>query len=342
MNSSRIAIHERPGSFSDRWIEYCKEQRIPYGLVSCYDSEIVKTLKGFDMLLWHWNQADPKAILFARQLLLSITNLGIKVFPDINTCWHFDDKLGQKYMLESINAPLVPSYVFYDKKKAMDWIDETDFPKVFKLRGGAGSSNVHLMKDPHDAKKMVKMAFGRGFEANAGYFSDLSTKMKKTRKTNDYLGKIKRLPSSLMTIYMNNKMRARERGYVYFQDFIVGNKWDTRITVIGNRAFGFRRMVRTNDFRASGSGEIDYDVPKINTRCVEIAFDVVRKLQPQSMAFDFVEDENSNPLIVEVSYCYVASAVTSCNGHWDRNLNWHEGTMWPQDAIIEDLLAQMK
>lgn len=37
----RIAIHHRPESFSDRWIEYCEENRIQYELVKCFDSDMV-------------------------------------------------------------------------------------------------------------------------------------------------------------------------------------------------------------------------------------------------------------------------------------------------------------
>ena len=69
------------------------------------------------------------------------------VFPNFNTAWHFDDKVGQKYLLEAIDAPLVPSYVFYSKEMALKWLEQTQFPKVFKLRGGAGSANVKLVQD---------------------------------------------------------------------------------------------------------------------------------------------------------------------------------------------------
>jgi len=338
--SVNIAIHDRPGSFSDRWIEYCEEKRIPYKRVSCYDNNIIDQLKSFDILLWHWHHADPKAILFARQLITSLENMGIKIFPNSNTCWHFDDKVGQKYLLESIHAPLVPSYVFFDEKEAMDWIEEIEFPKVFKLRTGAGSENVKLVQNHSEARKLIKTAFNRGFKVRAGYFSDLTTKLRNTIYQRDYLGKIKRLPTSLFNIYENNKKRDREKGYIYFQDFIANNDCDTRVTVIGNRAFTFRRLVRKDDFRASGSGDIVYDQSQINIQCIKIAFEVAARLQSQSMAFDFIEGKGSKPLIVEVSYCYVSSAVRDCQGYWDMNLQWHEGTIWPQDAILEDLLAE--
>jgi glutathione synthase/RimK-type ligase-like ATP-grasp enzyme len=336
----KIAIHGKPGSFSDRWVEYCKEKRIPCSLVNCYASDIMHQLKSFDILLWHWHHGDPKAVLFARQFLLCAEKMGIKVFPNINTCWHFDDKVGQKYMLESIDAPLVPSYVFYDKQEALDWIENTDFPKVFKLRGGAGSMNVRLVKDRSKAKELCRVAFGRGFKANAGYFADFSTRIKKVTKASDYIAKLRSLPTSLLNIYLANKMRGRDKGYIYFQDFLANNKYDTRVTVVGNRAFAFRRMVRNNDFRASGSGQIDYETCKIDQRCVAIAFEVTDRLQSQSMAFDFVESEDSTPLILEVSYCYVAAAVKACAGYWDKTLAWHNGGMWPQDAILADILME--
>jgi hypothetical protein len=60
------------------------------------------------------------------------------------------------------------------------------------------------------------------------------------------------------------------------------------------------------------------------------------------MAFDFVLAANQQPLVVEVSYCYQAEAVYRCAGHWDDQLEWHEGHMWPQDAILIDLVEEAR
>jgi hypothetical protein len=53
----KIAIHERKGSFSDRWIEYCKKHEICHRIVNCYDSDIIDQLKDCDGLMWHWSVA---------------------------------------------------------------------------------------------------------------------------------------------------------------------------------------------------------------------------------------------------------------------------------------------
>ena len=86
-------------TFSDGWIKYCKENQVPYKFVNCYDTNIIHQLNDCAGLMWHWNQNDYKAALFARQLTISLKK-GIKVFPDVNTAWHYDDKLGQKYLLK--------------------------------------------------------------------------------------------------------------------------------------------------------------------------------------------------------------------------------------------------
>ena len=338
----KIAIHHKSGSFSDRWIDYCNERGIPYKLVNCYNSDIVMQLQAFDLLLWHWNQYDTKAILFARQLLTSLQHMNIKVFPDINTCWHFDDKLGQKYLLEAIGAPLVPSYVFYDKEEALSWICQANFPKVFKLRGGAGSMNVHLVRTRSKAKVLCYQAFGRGFPAVAGYFSDIRTRIHKTKSSTQFLEKIRRAPKTIFRNLVLRHQLPREKDYMYFQDFIANNEFDTRVTIIGNKAFAFRRMVRKDDFRASGSGHIDYKPFKVHMECIQIAFQVTKRLKMQNMAFDFVMTHDLKPKIVEVSYSYVPDAVYACPGYWDEGLNWHEGQVWPQDTILEDVMATVK
>ena len=123
-----------------------------------------------------------------------------------------------------------------------------------------------------------------------------------------------------------------------FQKYLSNNTFDTRITIIGDRAFAFRRFVRENDFRASGSGKIDVNPDKIDTRCVEIAYSVSKKLNFNTMAYDFIYDKEKKPWINEISYCFVDSAVQSCPGYWDEKLNWHKAQCWPQQYQLEDFL----
>ena len=87
-----------------------------------------------------------------------------------------------------------------------------------------------------------------------------------------------------------------------------------------------------------GCGSLDYTPEKLDQRCVEIAFRVANRLGAQSLAFDFLFNPQKEPMIGEISYCYMPSAVHACAGQWDHCGNWHEGHVWPEEAIIEDLL----
>jgi hypothetical protein len=337
---SQLAIHHRQGSYSDRWIEYCEEHGIAYKVVNCLASDIIQQLAHASGLLWHWTLNDPSEQLIARQILLAVEAMGLPVFPNTSSCWHYNDKIGQKYLLETIDAPLVPTHVFYHLPDALCWIEKASFPKVFKLSKGGGSTNVRFVRNAREACWLAKRAMTRGFLPIAGYTQDVQKRFRVARKRGDLFSALRRMPAVLAKIRQMNRDVGRERGYVYFQDFVPGNDFDTRITIIGDRAFGFTRNVRPGDFRASGSGDINYDVSQINIQCVRNAFEVAQKIRSQSLAFDFVLDEKRRPLILEVSYCYDPRAVHACQGHWDEQLNWHPGHMWPQDAIITDFIAK--
>lgn len=320
-----IAIHHRPGSFSDRWIEYCEQQRIKYKIVNAHDTDIIEQVVDCEAFMWHHNQAKMADKLFARQLIYSLETKGIICFPNFHTTWHFDDKVGQKYLLEAIRAPLVPSYVFYNKKNALEWISKTTFPKVFKLRGGASSANVSLVKTPQEAHKIVRKAFGKGFSYRT-FKNLLSEDLRKYREGKMSLfAVIKSLGAYYLKPSDFQKLSSSERGYVYFQDFIPNNTFDIRVCIVNNKAFALKRLVRKGDFRASGSGNIIYDKNQIDERCVQVAFDTNDKLKMQSIAIDFIFDKSNRPLIVEISYGYVAAAYDKCEGWWDHDMKWHPG-----------------
>jgi len=334
----KIAIHHRPHSFSDHWIKYCNENNISFKIVNCYDSEIVSQLDDCQGLMWHWPQWDSKAILFARQLTFSLEQSGKKVFPNSFTCWHFDDKLGQKYLFECLGVNAIPTWVFYDKETAYKWIKNTDFPKVFKLRGGASSENVQLVKTKNQAKKLVKRAFGKGFSVTNKWnvFKDRLHRLNREKSFNSVIHVLKGV---VRLFYKNNddRKRGREKGYTYFQDFISGNDSDIRLVVVENRCYGMKRYFRRNDFRASGSGLKDYNQKIIDIKCVRTAFNAAKQLKMQSVAFDFI-NHNNNYKIIEVSYSFVSSRFP---GYWDSDLIWHNKNSSPQEFMIKNFIKSL-
>jgi glutathione synthase/RimK-type ligase-like ATP-grasp enzyme len=335
----KVAVHWQCESFADRWLESLCERGIAHDRISAYDTDIMVKIQPYDVLLWNWTLHDPVALTHARSILAAIAHTGTAVYPDLATCWHYDDKIAQKYLLESVGAPLVRTHVFFDEEAACAWLDQAEFPVVFKLRRGAGSYNVRLIRNARAGRHVVARMFGRGEVAVPGYFGDAATKLRQIHAFTDVTARLGRLPAALRAIAREQRLVPRESGYALFQEFQPANEFDTRVVVVGNRAFGLRRRNRPGDFRASGSGLLDYDARAIAPEAVSIAFDVSRKLGFQSMAYDFLLDRHGRPAICEISYCFAPGQVYHrCEGHWDPALNFHPGHTYIEDAILDFVL----
>jgi len=332
----KIGIHPDKDSFSVRWIAYCKENNISYKEVDCYQSDIIQQLSDCDALMWHFSHKGSRESKFAKQLLYSVQASGKGVFPDVNTVWHFDDKVGQKYLLEAIDAPLTGTHVFYSKKEALEWAGRTSYPKVFKLRTGSGSSSVQLVRSGTRARHLIRKAFGRGFRQHEPW-SDLKERIRKYSLGMTSLWDVIKGVIRIFYTTRYARVTGREKGYVYFQDFVPDNNYDIRIIVIGDKAFAIKRMVRKGDFRASGSGAVLYEKELFDEETVRIAFEVSEQIQTQCMTYDFVFLEGK-PQIVEISYGFVIKVYDDCTGYWSKDLNWHEGSINPYGWMVEDLI----
>lgn len=335
----KIAIHHRKGSFSDTWISYCERSNISYKIVDAFDNNIISEVKDCDCFLWHHHHGNFKDAITAKRILFSLQHAGVKVYPDFKTGWHFDDKVAQKYLLEAINAPLVPSFVFYNESDAIKWSEEVSYPKVWKLKGGAGASNVKLIKTENHAKRLIRKAFKRGF-SQFNSFNHLKDKFLEFRANkNNVFGVLK----GFYRVFVPTKFArqlGREKGYVYFQEFIPNNEFDIRVVVInGEFALAEKRFVRKNDFRASGSGKFSYE--NINLKAIELAFAISQDLKLQSVAFDFVLNESETPLIVELSYGFGLKGLKNAPGYWNSKLEWQNGSVDCAELIIKNVIESL-
>lgn len=334
-----IALHNSKNSFFEEWKKYCEEKKIPYKVVNCYDNDIIQHLEDCEALFWHHNHADPRDVLFARQLLASLEVVNKKVFPNHYSNWHFDDKLGQKYLFEATNIPHVKTHAFFEKNKALEWAENETYPKVFKLRRGAGSRNVWLLNSKSEAIATINKAFGKGFRQ----YDTWGGVKENFRKYRLGKGSLKEIVKALAHLYIPlnlEKSQGRERGYVYFQDFIPQNKFDIRVIVIGDKAFAIKRHVRENDFRASGSGFIEYKKELFDTSLIAQSFENAAKIKANCVALDYVFLEGE-ALVVEVSYGFNKKGYYDCPGYWTQDLKWHEGSFNPYGWMVDDVLKKI-
>lgn len=334
-----IAIHQRTGSFSRHWIKYCKTNGINYKTVNAYDSNIVQQLEDCDAFLWHFTHQSPQDMNFAKQLLFSLQQSGKIVFPDFNTGWHFDDKLGQKYLFEAHNIRSAQAWAFYTKKEAIEWAKTAKFPKVFKLRGGSGSYNVKLVRNYHDAARLIRKSFGSGyrsFDKTMHFFEVSKEFLRRDTTLKNFLSAF-----SLMFRRVSWDKLPIQREYCYFQEFIPNDGFDYRVEACGDKCIAMVRYCRKDDFRASGGHNDHFEKDLIPPDVISFSFEVMDKLKLQAGALDIVRHKDTGELfLVEVSYCYGLDEDEFDHGYWDRGCEWHDerfnGCDWIMERIIND------
>jgi glutathione synthase/RimK-type ligase-like ATP-grasp enzyme len=333
-----VGIHK---AFFRGYFEYIQRferildhNKIHHIRLECDDADFWSRARDLDLFIFWWRHDNGDWRLATTLIPIVEDQLNVKCLPNTKTCWAYDDKIREYYLLQQNGFPGVASWVFWDKDKALDWLTCAPFPLVFKLSGGAGSENVALVKDRAGANKLIKRMFGSGIQSTRIPWGnirrvDFNLKAEMRHRLANAVRRLRGMSLPALELHKN---------YVYFQKFLRGNTYDTRVTVIGNRAFAFRRYTRDNDFRSSGSGKIDYNPKAIDLDVVNMAHGISKKLCFQSMAYDFLYDENKKPAVCEMAYNFIDEPIYNCPGYWDDSLNWHEGHYWPQYFQLMDAL----
>lgn len=321
------------------WVDYCQQNNIEYVTIDLLRGDTINFVRDFDILLWHFGQYNYTEMLEARSILYSAQKMGLKVFPDFNESWHFDDKIAEMYALQSVNAPIPESKVFYDMNTFEQWMASNPaLPVVGKLRTGSGSHNVKLLKSKSALRDYAKRMFGKGYDPAPSLLYKTTSNVRSSHDWKTFKAKAKRIPEFLRVLSSAKKF-PNECGYVYLQEFVPNDGYDMKVVVVGDKLSGFYRPVRTHDFRASGGGEFLYDKKMFTDDIIKSAFSVAKALGVQCIGFDYVVNKNTGKgLIVEMSYGFSHTAVLGMGGYFDKNGVWYDKPLNVPEEIIKNML----
>lgn len=291
-------------------------------------------VSNLDLIIFHWVYIDRDQQMAESLIPIIEKEMGIRCFPNWSTFWHYNNKIAQYYLLRSHNFSLIDSYIFWERDDAEKWIDDAEFPLVFKLNRGALSQDVVLVNDRKQAKQLISRMFSRGIKP--GSLAQLGN-YKLTNQYKTLRNQIWVFKQKLLGRHIELKWKI-ERNYVLFQKFLSENPYTTRITVIGNKAFAFNIKTVEDDFRAHDMQQVSFDQKEIDIECIKISFKISNTFGFQCMAYDFLFNEKHEPRVCEIGYTSYALDIYQCPGYWDSDLNWHEGHYWPQFFQLVDLL----
>ena len=324
------------------WEEYCKENNIEYEFIDLIRCDAVEELKRFDLLLWHFGQYRHAEMLEARSILYSAKRLGLKIFPDFDDAWHFDDKVAEMYILQALGAPIPESHVFYDKESVERAVETgmITLPIVGKLRTGSGSHNVKLLKSKSDLMHYASKMFNGGYNPAPSLWYKTTSNIRSSHNKQQFISKLKRAPEFLRTL-AGARHFPNEKDYVYLQQFIPNDGYDMKVVVVGDKCAFLIRPVRSHDFRASGGGEVFFDKNYFKPQIVESAFNVSDALGAKCMGYDYVVNkETGEGVIVEMSYGFSHEAIMASGGYYDRNLRWHDEPLNAPKELLDNLIKK--
>lgn len=331
----------------NRLSPYCENFRkllvinnIPYKVLDPNSYTLLDDLRECSHLLFRHSQGDTDLKIYETIFNIAHRMYGIKCLPDFQSFWQYEDKIKEYYLLKCHGFPIIESHVFWNIEHADAFLKEAHYPIVAKLPKGAASINVVIVNTPEEGKVINEQVFNQG--VRAGRLNN------KSNLASFHKAGLTKYGKTVLRHFLINAGVIKDKSYfpewqiqkdsILYQKYLPNNPFDQRIVVIGKRAFGARRFVRKNDFRASGSGDFDLDPKAIDPRCIEISFSISEKLNFSAMAYDFLYDEDNKPCINEFGYCFADYVVRDCPGYWDEKLCWHAVSNWPQYYQLADFL----
>lgn len=295
-----------------------------------YDQNFWTTAKDYSHFIARPKGAEPDLMLM-EAILPELERMGISCLPSEATFKCTGDKLRIACFFAANDIPSPATDALFTIRDADDWLARNGkFPVVAKLRKGASSRNVALLEDGDQLRKVCESMFGGRL-----YDGDLGAKFGRNAKSLS----VRVLQKNIRTRFDKRETPVRS-DCLLLQEYLPDNSYDTRVTVIGQRAFAFCRLNRPGDFRASGSGLIDFDISAVRQDCLNLAFSISDRFKFQSMAYDFAFDCHNQPAVIEMNYTYVSEAVRACPGYFDRSLTFVPSTgRSPQVYQLQDFIG---
>ncbi len=141
------------------WADVLQKHGIEVRWVDVRRTDILEQISGCQGFMWRWGQFGGMGRIARRLLPVMERELGMEVYPDQDSCWHYDDKIAQSYLFQALGIPTPKTFIWFDRWKALEWADEAPVPLVMKFTGGAGSQNVRLIRDKTELKDWINRMF---------------------------------------------------------------------------------------------------------------------------------------------------------------------------------------
>ena len=201
-------------------VQACKELGVDYKIVDITSANWMKNLKDADdcdgffcpstCTSQELKTIQDERYYFASQIMHR------PIYPNFTGLYIHESKRNMAAWLELYGYPHAKTRVFTDRKEALDYLDQCQYPIVTKANVGAGASKVVIVKNKSIAKRMAKACL-----------TDSLFKFLKVGWA--YKMRFKRWYIPPMW-----DIRNRQKDYFIVQDFVKDVQHEWRIIKVGN------------------------------------------------------------------------------------------------------------
>lgn len=299
---------------SPRWTKYCRfleTNAIPYEFYDLDSSQWLDAALAFDSIIGV-DSCEPYHLeQIRRKYYILEHHLHKRCYPSYRDMVLYEDKFLEAYLSQIHGFPFVKTYIYNKQDEAMEAAAHFTYPIVSKIVPGSGSYGVEMIHSRRECLSLIKRVFSRsGMKTHVSY--------------------------------------ARQKQYVYFQDYVPNDGYDIRVIVVGPRVFGYYRKVLRGDFRASGMGYCEKRGLPLES--MQIAMSVHATLKSPMLVVDMLHAKDGTFHIIEISpICRIDTAeqlhVDGKSGAYvvsdDGTFRFEEARYWVHELALKEFFRDM-
>lgn len=244
------------------YARYLEKNAIPFEIYPIHAHDWIEKAAPLDIVVGFTSSASYHLEEMRSKFDILENQLHKTCFPSYHNTLLYEDKKLEAYLARIHDLPFVKTYVSHDLQDALHLAETLTYPVVSKIVPSSSSVGVQLIHNPRQARRIIRQAFSENGRAS-------------------------------------HVVYARQKNYVYFQDFVPGDGYDIRVTVVGRRVFGFFRKVLPGDFRASGMHQ--EEMRALPLEAMQLARAVNRAIPSPMLVVDLVHGLDGKYYINEYS-----------------------------------------
>ena len=232
-------------------------------------------------VVWYASSQYPELFNYIEDCLMYVQLCGGVLVPSFPLFRSHENKFFQELLKKKLGLDIPKARLVGTMEDLYKILPSLHFPLVLKTSSGFGSSGVFKISSAEELVATANVTLTH-------IFPPATNPLRRLKQTSSYNKKI--------ALYKNKYPLMV--GRIILQEFFDNLTHDWKVLVFGKTCFCLKRYVKDNDFRASGSGNFNFDETPPDS-LLEYALHVVQSLDTPWASLDIAELGNDQYGLIE-------------------------------------------